>query len=520
MGPTARWRHAVLAHWPAQERGTLVGAALALLGSFFVVSTWSLVILPVQRAFAMPADGEILLRQLPDVAGLLVILAVGVFGSSVSGARLLAAAAAITLPGALLATLAPSPVWLVLGASLMNVGRSVVSVAAFASVGSAIRHEGRRTSAFATLGAVPPVAFITGPVVGAWLQGWGDWRWVGICWCAGAALIGVAAWLSREVAAPASSPQERKEPWTPLVGGVMLVALVQCIGAIAHHGWRSGSTMAWGGGMLVAGAAWFMLARWLPRPSVDGRTLRLPGLMPILLVCMVAQCGDLWFYVAAIARFGYGLDPLQVSLAMLAAQIASLLGACLAGWLVHRIGLRFAGTLLLSIYAFAMFLSGTHAVERPLWTLIAVLCMAAPAEIGAGVCLSQTIMSRAPPGLDRQVSSYRSATMGVGNALAVLLVASSVGHAMSTAIRHEAEIRQVSPWKAEALAAAVRDNVPSGEIGRDLDLGVDQVEELRRVRRGVLALGFRTHGWVSGSVLAAAAIGFWLVRRDDLPAER
>lgn len=510
-----------LAHWPAGERSTLLGASLALLGSFFVIATWSLVILPVQRAFAMPAEGEIILRQLPDVAGLLVILAVGVFGASVSGSRLLAVAAAVTLPGALLATLAPSPGWLLLGASLMNVGRSVVSVAAFASVGAVIRHEGRRTSAFATLGAMPPVAFITGPVVGAWLLDAGDWRWVGGCWCAGAAMIGLAAWLSQGAAAPApaDAPRERKEPWTPLVGGITLVAVVQWLGALAQHGWRSTPALAWAGGMLAVGAIWFVLTRWLPKPSVDGRVLKVPGLLPILLVGLISQCGDLWFYVAALARFVHGLEPLQVSLAMLVAQFASLLGACLAGWLIRRSGLRLAGTLLMAIYALAMFLSGLQTPQQPLWIAIGVLCLAAPAEIGAGVCVSQAIMSRAPPGMDRQVSSYRSAATGVGNALALLLVASSVGYAMSNSMRQEATARHASPEQAEALATAVRDNVPTGQIGRELDLRPERVEELRQVRREVMLHGYRVHGWVSGIVMTVAAISFWLVRRDDAPAQ-
>lgn len=511
---------ATLAHWPASERSTLLGASLALLGSFFVIATWNLVILPVQRAFAMPAEGEILLRQLPDVAGLLVILAVGVFGASVSGSRLLAMAAAVTLPGALLATLAPSPGWLLLGASLMNVGRSVVSVAAFASVGAVIRHEGRRTSAFAALGAVPPVAFITGPLVGAGLLSAGDWRWVGGCWCAGAALIGLAAWLSRGAAAPvpADPPGERKEPWTPLVGGITLVALVQGLGALTQHGWRSTPTLAWAGAVLVAGGVWFALVRCLPRPSVDGRTLKTPGLLPILLVGLISQCGDLWFYVAALCRFVHGLEPMQVSLAMLAAQCASLLGACLAGWLIRRSGLRLAGTLLLAIYALAMFLSGLQTPQQPLWVAVGVLCLAAPAEIGAGVCVSQAVMARAPKGLDRQVASYRSAALGVGNALALLLVASSVGYAMARSIRQEAQARHASPEQVEALALAVRDNVPTGQIGRELDLRPERVEELRQVRREVMLNGFRMHGWVSGTMLTLAAISFWVVRRDDPPA--
>ena len=506
-------RRVMLSHWPVADRVAMVGATIALFGSFFVAASWGSIVLPVQRAFAMSADVEILLRQLPDIAGLLVVLGIGAFGASVSGSRLLAVAAGFVLVGATLAIAAPAQGWLLLGMSLMNVGRSVVGVAAFASVGAAISDEGRRTTAFATLGAVAPVAFITGPVLAGWLLGLGNWRFVGSCWLVGALLIGLASWLSRMPATRPADPGPRKEPWTPILGGITLVGVVQALGAVTLHGALSLAALSWTSVTVAAAAAWFGLCRSLPSPTVDGRTLRVPGLLPILLVAMIGQCGDLWFYVGAIARFVHRLTPLQVSLALLAAQVASFGGACLGGWLIRRIGLCRSGTLLLAVYAAAMFASCVQAVDQPLWIAIGVLCVAAVAELGSGVCFAQAIMSCATKGLDRQVSSYRSAAMGIGNALTVLLVASSVGHTMVQAIRHEAELRQASPRTSDMLAQAIRDNVPTGVIGRELDLTPEQIEELRTIRSEVMVAGFRTHGWVSGMVLAVAAVGFWVVQR-------
>jgi hypothetical protein len=229
---------------------------------------------------------------------------------------------------------------------------------------------------------------------------------------------------------------------------------------------------------------------------------------------MIGQCGDLWFYVGAFARFAHHLTMLQVSFAMLMAQFASLGGACVAGWLVRRAGLQSSGALLLALYSLAMFASCTVTSANPLWVLVLILSIAAVAEIGAGVCLSQAIMSRAPSGQDRAVSSYRSAAMGIGNALALLLVASSVGRAMTRSIRQEAEARETPPAAVEALVKAVRDNVPTSVIGRELDLSREHEQELRLVRREVMVDGLRAHGMVSGTVLAVAAVGFWAVVRD------
>lgn len=513
-------RRLTLSEWPVDERRAMAGAAIGLFSSFFISATWGSVILPVQHAFAMAVDGEILLRQLPDIAGLLVIPTVGAFSASVSSGRMLAAAAGMATVGAMLATLAPTQGWLLVGLALMNVGRSVVGVSAFACVGESITHEGRRTSAYAALGAVAPVAFITGPVLATWLAGMGSWRLVGVCWIGGGILLASAAWLSRTAAVRPAKVRRNawREPFTPLLAGLTLIGVVQSLGVIAVHGPGSGHAMAWAGGTLASGAAWFALSRALRASTVDGRTLRVPGLWPILVVAMIGQCGDLWFYVAALARFLHHLTPLQVSLSMLAAQFAGLVGAGTAAWLIHRVGLRLAGTLLTALYAATMFASCLQSVDQPLWVAIAILCVAAVAELGSGVCLSKAIMSCATQGLDRSVSSCRSAAMGIGNAITVLLVAASVSHAMATSIRLEAEARNVSPSSVEALAIAVRDNVPISKIGPELDLNPSLVQELREVRRGVMVHGFQVHGWVSGTVLVVAAAGFWMVRRDARPA--
>lgn len=506
-------RRVTLSDWSAKERNTVAGAALALFGSTLLVATWSVLILPVQQSFRVSVDGEVLLRQLPDIAGLFSVLAVGAFGRQVSSSRLVAVAAAAVFGGAMLMLLAPAFGWLIFGMSLMSVGRSVVSVAAFAAVGATIGEEARRMSAFSALGAAAPVAFIVGPMLAAGMLVAGGWRLAGVLWIASALVLAVAAWLMRAPARPREQGQ-RQEPWTPILGGVTLVGVVQSLGAITLHGAGSLASFAWIVATLAAAGGWFVLAKWLPRPSIDGRVLRAPGLVAMLIVAMIGQCGDLWFYVAAFARFGRQLTALQVSTAMLVAQIASLGGACVAGWLSCRLGLRRSGALLLALYSAMMFLSCTASATGPIWILILILSVAAVAEIGSGVCMTQAIMSCASKGDDRAVSSYRSAATGIGNALALLLVASSVSHAMGESMRHEAELRQASPEQVQALVEAIRDNVPTSVIGRELDLSDARVQELRTVRREVMVQGMRAHGLVSGVVLAIAAASFWLARRD------
>ena len=213
-----------------------------------------------------------------------------------------------------------------------------------------------------------------------------------------------------------------------------------------------------------------------------------------------------------------GLTPFQISLALLAAQFAALGGACLAGLLTRRIGLRATGTVLIGLFAASMFASCVQSTALPLSVTVAILSVSAVAELGTGVCLSQAIMACAPKGLDRQVSSYRSAATGVGNALALLLVASTVSHVMSASIREHAEAANArNPEKVESLVEAVQDNVSNATIGRQLGLSPNRMAELRVARREIIVDGFRAHGLLSGVVLSIAAVGFWFVRRDAAP---
>jgi len=513
-------RRITLADWPAQDRSTLCGAALVIVllaVEHATVRRWGFISLAVPQAFHASAGAEVMLRQVPDIVGLFSVLAVGAFGPQFSASRLMSITAVTAFVGALFMLFAPSYGWLILGLSLLSVGRSVVGVAAFAAIGATIKDQSRRISAFAIIGGAAPAASIICPVLAGAMLGVGGWRKIGILWMVSALVLALAGWLMRR---PTHEPQivERREPWTPILGGITLVGMVWSLRAITSYGHGSFVTMVWIAGTLAAASACFMLTRVLSNPTIDGRTLRVPGLIPTLLITMIGHCGELWFYVAAFARFVHQLSALQVTLTMIVPQLAGLGGACLASWLIRRAGLRSTGTLLLALYSGTMFLSCTTNLTNPLWIVMAILCVAAVAEIGVSVCLSQAIMSCAPPGKDRIVSSYRMAANGVGNALALLLVASSVGRTMSVSMR-QAEDRHVASAMEEALVEAIRDNVPTTQIGRDLELSEAQLQDLRGVRRDVIVDGFRAHGLVSGSVLAVAAVGFWVVGRRDKRAE-
>lgn len=502
----------LLVDWPAPERRALLGAAFALLGASMFVATVTPAVLPIQRGFGSGADGEMLLRQLPDVAALLVIPWIGAFGPQVPSVRLVVAAAIALAAGSVIMTVAPSLPVLAVGLSLGSAGRATVGVIAFAAVGASVTGERRRASAFALLGSMPAAAFIAGPPMAGWLIGQAGWRLAGVLWIASAALVAVAAPLVRADASPPTS-NRRKEPWTPILAGVMLVGIVQWLGDCTLHGPLAALTLAWLAVAAAAGGTWFVLARRLPNPSLDGRTLNAKGLAPILLVAMIAQCGDLWFYVGALVHFLHRRSSFETALWLLPGQLAGLAGAWLAGRMIPRFGLARTGTFALAFFCVAMLTSCAVTISTPVWAPVAVLCMAAMGELGTGVCVAQAVMERAPKGLDRQVSSYRSAATGVGNVVTLMLVAASVRVTMTESMRERVEAQGVTPAEVDALVSAVQANRSIADVGRRIGLDDAQIEHALTMRRDVIIEGFHAHGVASAAVLAAAAVGFWAAQR-------
>ena len=131
-----------MSDWPSPERRAVCAAALGLFGTFLVTATQSTVVYPVQQTFAAGPEGELLLRQLPDLAGLVAVPLIGAIGARVSSARMAAIAAACIGAGASLLSLAPTMAVFVLGMVLGSVGRMIISVVAFAVVGAGVAHEG------------------------------------------------------------------------------------------------------------------------------------------------------------------------------------------------------------------------------------------------------------------------------------------------------------------------------------------------------------------------------------------
>lgn len=498
--------------WPTHERRTVVAAALALAGAILSLVDWCQLVVPIQQSFSAGGDAELLLRQVPDMAGLFALPLIGVLGARIAAQRMLLAAGALMLAGAVAMALAPTIVVFVPGLALLSAGRVVILAVSVATVAEVVKDDRRRASAFATLGMMAPALELLAPPLVAWLLGHMGWRAVGGVWVGAAAIVLLASRLAGR--GEGGVQHVARKPWAPLMMGIALVGVVQWLSACAQYGMLSGPSLAW---LSVAVAGGLFWRRLLERPDASesiGRVLRAPGLLPMLVVQVLGQCTNLWFFVFVIDRYVHGQTPLHAALIAVPAQLAGLLGARAVGWLSPRIGLRRTGTLFLGMQAAAFFAACVQTVELSISVTAAILAAYGFFCTGSFVCLARGVMDTAPAGAEQPVSSYRAMAGGIGSAIGTLVINMALVGAMSRSMRDQAQDRGHAAETTQALVEAVRRNTPNLQIAEQLDFDATQLAELRAMRKAVIVDGFRAQAVTCGAVLAVAAAGFWLARRD------
>ncbi len=502
--------------WPAHERRTVVAAALALAGGILSLVDWCQLVVPIQQSFVAGGDSELLLRQVPDMAGLFALPLIGVLGARISAQRMLLAAGVLMLAGAVAMALAPAMVVFVPGLALLSAGRVIILAVAVATVAEVVKDDRRRASAFATLGMMAPALELVAPPIVAWLLGHMGWRAVSGIWVGAAVIVLVASRLAGR--GESRPPQVARKPWAPLMMGIALVAVVQAFSACAQFGMLSGPSLAWLSVAAAGGLFWRLLLERPDGPASIGRVLRAPGLLPMLVVQVLGQCTNLWFFVFVIDRYVHVQTALHAALIAVPAQVAGLLGARVAGWLSPRIGLRRTGTLFLGMQAVAFFASCVQTVELPISVTVAILVVYGFFCTGSFVCLARGVMDTAPVGAEQPVSSYRTMAGGIGSALGTLVINMALVGAMSRSMREQAQDLGHAAETTQALVEAVRRNTPNLQIAEHLDFDAKRLEELRVMRKQVIVDGFRAQAFTCGVVIAVAAAGFWLARRDPAHA--
>ena len=496
------------------QRQLVVGVAAIMACAVIASATYNFIIDPLTTDLNATEDQTSLLRQLPSIGALLVIFLAGVWGSRLGAKRVISISAAVMTLGYVLVMIAPGMPVVSLGMLLGSIGKQGIAVVAVSLIAARLTSKDERATGFAMLGLAIPVVYLVAPIVASLLIDNTSWRVVVGMWT----LLAFCALLAaRRMLPPDDKQSAAGEMWTPALAGLVLAGLVQFVSNISYEGLTAPKTIMWLVAALVALIALWQLMVRLAAPTLDLSVFRHGGFKLLLIVVALLPFSNLWYYFAVGAQNVYGYSATQAALLMVPSQVAGIAGAWFAKNLLQRLGVRIAGTVMLSGVTIALFLTVGQTVDISIIYPVLVLCLFSLAFTGGGVVMTNAIMNLAPAGKEGSASAIRGAAGAVGVAVGVVLTATIAFGAAERTVENLVS-EQGGDWEqAVAIIDEIRDGTSSEEIAAQNAVSVELVSEYDAELREGLVAGYRAQGLLGGCVGLVATLIFVFNRRGLRP---
>lgn len=496
-----------------EQRRLLLGVCIVVGAATTVPASYNLVIVPMLDGLGASESQGSLLRQLPSIAGLLVIFLAGILGRRWGERRFITRCGVLFTIGNAVVAVAPGMGVAVTGLVLESIGASGFIVVALALLSSQVSNDDARASAFATYAMVGPIVYISVPLLAGVIVDHSSWRLVAVVW----ALSGLVILIASHVFLPRSdAPTDSRELLTPTLAGVVLMASVQTVSAADRDGVLSVATLVRLGIAVAALAALYWAFRRTASPSLSLAALRQGGMFLLLIIVVLVSFANLWFYMTVGFQYLFGLNALQTALVMLPAQSAGIVGAMTARGLMHKWGITVAGTVLLLALAVSLLLSTLITADSPMWLPIVVMTLYAASSVGAGIPITNSVMDLAPQGEDGSASAFRSAASNIGSAVGVVVMSSIVFATFSASLANTLEREGLDAKQSAGIAASIREGVTSEDVSANYSVPVRRVEQVAGAYRDAMGDGLRAHGLSGAAFTGVCLLIFtWARRRQS-----
>lgn len=490
----------------------MVGAATT------VSASYNFVLIPMLHGLGATESQGSLLRQLPSIAGLLVIFLAGILGRRWGERRFITRCGLLFTAGSAIVAVAPGMGVAVAGLVLESVGATGFIVVGLALLSAQVSNDQARASAFATYAMVGPVIYVSMPLLAGVIVDHSNWRIVAVVWALSGLVILVA---SRVLLPKAQAPGDSRELLTPALAGVVLVALVQTVSAADRDGLLSVAVAVRLGVAAVALVVLYWAYRRTASASLSLAALRQGGMALLLIIVILVSFANLWFYLNVGFQYLYGLDALQTAVVMLPAQLAGIGGALISRTIMRSKGITAAGTIMLSALAGSLLLSGLITADSPIWLPIVVMSAYAVASVGAGVPLTNAVMNLAPRGDDGSTSAFRSAAGNIGAAVGVVVMSTIVFAAFSGSLTSSLQSRGLNSKQSVRIAASLREGVTSEDVSASYSVPLQRVRQIAAAQREAYAAGLRAHGLSGAGFTGVCLVIFsWSRRRQAKAASQ
>lgn len=522
---------------------------------------WALVFLALGLAMIV-LDGSIVSVALPDiirelaldltdaqwVTGLYsvvfsaLLLTAGQLGDRWGRRKIMLAGVAVFMLGSVVAYFAPTGGALILGRLIQGVGGAGVLPGTLSTVNATFRGKDR-AAAFGVWGAVMSGAAAVGPLLGGWLAGTFDWRWI--------FMINVPLGLVVIAGALAVVPETRShtrptaDPLGTVLSAAALGLIVLAVIESSSVGWwhvRNPLVI----GSFELGQGWavspvpvllalgiVLFAVFLAQQSHRMKTSRTPLLDLRLFGHRTFSWGNLTAGTVAVGEFGLlfvlplylsgvlGLSVMETGFVLATMAVGAFVAGAMARHIAARIGA--GGTVitglsleLVGVAVLALLLP--HNASGPMVALVLVIY-----GVGLGLAsaqLTSTVLAQVPPEQSGQGSATQSTVRQVGTALGTAVAGALLGAGITAGI-------DGLPAPAARFGQALHDSAGSVLRGlREQGAPGDVVEPLAHLfTQATLwplwgSVAFLLLGWCGAVITARAARSVRMVSAEETTAAR
>lgn len=496
-----------------RQRRVLLGVCIVLGAATTVPASYNYVVIPMLHGLRASETQSSLLRQLPSIAGLLVVFLAGILGHRWGERRFITGCGLLFTVGNAAVAVAPGMGVAAAGLVLESIGASGLIVVGLALLSAQVSNAEARASAFAAQAMARPIVYLVMPVLAGLILDQSSWRLVAVVW----ALSGVVMIIASRLYLPAGdSSRESRELVTPALAGVVLTATVQTVSAADREGLLSAGALVRLGVACAAVVALYWVFRRTQSPSLSLAALRQGGMALLLIIIILLLFANLWFYMTVGFQYLYGLNALQTAVVMLPAQSAAIGGAVVTRRFLRKRGITVTGTITLAALAASLLLSALITENSPLWVPIVVMSVYGAASVGASIPLTNAVMNRAPEGEEGSASAFRSAATSIGTTVGVVVMSTIVFSTFSASLTNTLKSEGLNTKQSASIAERIRAGASSEDLSADYAVPLKQVELVADAQRGAMADGLHAHG-LSGAAFTAVCllIFYWSQRRQE-----
>jgi DHA2 family multidrug resistance protein-like MFS transporter len=403
-------------------RARTATAFLALSAADLTFQCLEFMLEALKEDFSMTSNETVVLSQVSFGSCLLVVFLVGALADRVGDRLVLMVSSGIFCFGASLFAVAPNDKALIVGQAVCGIGTIAMAIIGLSILNKNYSDPSQRAKAFGLFAVITPVVAVVSPLFASLIIAHLGWRSVTATWI----VLGLAVFFLAKNSLPKSNDQsERIELLTPTLAGIALAGIALTFSFLEIDVDSSAHSPAALISLVVGAIALILLVgslRRIPKPTLDFRSLRPRGALPIVMALFVVNGVNFFFYTFLMLQYRYHQTLLETAVFLIAPNITATFGAVAGGRLTARWGS--AQVALYSLLAASFFSLTALAVsaESSAWLPVAVLCIVA-FPIGAGVGpVTQTFMELAPADGAASASAFRNSSVNLGGAIGGLLL--------------------------------------------------------------------------------------------------